>query len=141
MQFAQRGPKMKRLLLTTAITIFTTTSSFADTMALVNQWYGAIKTSNRAVFKEMIAEDASIEIRPLEITQTKSEFIEALDTWEEITDDLTLIIKGSGATGETTAQAMVCYRFSENSYLNEETFTFLDGKITAHTQTRREDEC
>jgi len=132
---------MKRLLLTTVITIFTTTNVFADNMALVNQWYGAMKTSNRAVFQEMLAADASIEIRPLEITQTKSEFIEALDNWEEITGDLTLIIRGSGATGETSAQARVCYRFSENSYLNEENFTFLDGKVTGYIQTRLEDEC
>ncbi len=132
---------MKRLLTTAAVFLFTAHSALAADTSLVSEWYGALKTSNRTVFEKLLATDATIDLKPLEITQSKAEYIEALDNWEDVAKDLTLIMKGVKSTGETTATANVCYRFSENSFLNEEQFVFLDGKITSFTQVRKKDEC
>lgn len=132
---------MKRLLTSAAVFLFTAQSALAANTDLVAQWYSALKTSNPEIFKELIADDATLDLRPLEITQTKAEYIEALDNWEDIAKDLTLIMKGVNSTGETTVTANVCYKFSENSFLNEEQFVFLDGKITSYTQLRQKDEC
>lgn len=132
---------MKKLMLTTAIMMFASHVAQAADTELVNKWYGALKTSNRAVFQELIANDAVLEINPLEITQTKGEYIEALDNWEDVAEDLTLIMKGVNSRSETTAVAMVCYKFSQNSFLNEERFEFLDNKVIKYSQIRRQDEC
>ena len=132
---------MRRLLLSATLLLFTAHSAIAADIALVSKWYGALKTSNREVFKELLANDAILDLKPLEIEQTKAEYIESLDNWEEAAENLTLIMKGVNSTGETTAKATVCYRFSENSFLNEESFVFLGGKITKFTQARLKDEC
>lgn len=132
---------MKKLLISIAMILFASQTAIAENADLVSKWYSALKTSNQTIFNELIAEDAVLEINPLEITQTKSEYIEALDNWEEVAKDLTLIIKGIRSTGETTVRAMVCYKFSENSFMNEELFVFLDGKITSFSQNKRSDEC
>lgn len=116
-------------------------TAIAENADLVSKWYSALKTSNQAMFQELLADDAVLNINPLEITQTKAEYIEALDNWKEVAKDLTLIIKGITPTGETTVRAMVCYKFTENSALNEELFVFLDGKITSFTQNKQSDEC
>lgn len=132
---------MKRLLLSATVLFFTAQSAIAADTELVAKWYSALKTSNRETFKELLADEATLDLKPLEITQTKAEYIEALDNWEDVAKDLTLIMKGVNSTGETTASANVCYKFSENSFLNEELFIFLDGKVTSYTQNRLKDEC
>lgn len=132
---------MKKLLIAISVMLFASKTAFAENTDLATKWYSALKTSNQAIFKELIADDATLEINPLEITQTKAEYIATLDNWEETTKDLTLIMKGINASGETTVTAIVCYRFSENSYLNEERFVFLDDKITSFSQNRKTDEC
>lgn len=132
---------MKKLLISIAMMLMASQTAIAENTDLVSKWYSALKTSNQGIFEELLADDAVLNINPLEITQTKAEYIEALDNWEEVAKDLTLIMKGINSTGETTVTAMVCYRFSENSSLNEERFVFLDGKITNFSQNKRSDEC
>lgn len=132
---------MKKLLISIAMMLMASQTAIAENTDLVSKWYSALKTSNQAIFEELLADDAVLNINPLEITQTKAEYIEALDNWEEVAKDLTLIMKGINATGETTVVAMVCYKFTENTALNEERFVFLDGKITNFTQSKQNDEC
>jgi len=132
---------MKKLLISIAMMLFASQTAIAENTELVSKWYSALKTSNEAMFKELIADDATLEINPLEVTQTKAEYIAALNNWEAKAKDLTLIMKGVKSTGETTVRAMVCYKFPETSSLNEERFVFLDGKITNFSQNTRSDEC
>lgn len=116
-------------------------TAIAENTDLVSKWYSALKTNNQTSFKELIANDAVLTLNPIEAIQTKAEYITALDTWADTAKDLTLIMKGVNDTGETTVTANVCYKFSESSYLNEELFVFLDGKITSFTQNRKNDAC
>ncbi len=132
---------MKRLLISTAILMFASQAAIAADRELVAKWYSALKTSNTGTFNELLADDATIDLKPLEITQTKVEYIAALDNWEDVAKDLTLIMKGVNSTDETTATAIVCYKFSENSFLNKEEFVIIDEKITSFSQTRQKDEC
>ena len=132
---------MKKLFISIAMMLFASQIAIAENTDLVSKWYSALETSNREVFKELLADDAVLNLNPLEITQTKAEYIEALDNWDIVAKDLTLIIKDVNSNGETKVAANVCYRFSGNSFLNEERFVFLDGKITNFTQNRRQDEC
>lgn len=132
---------MKKLLISIAMMLFASQTAIAENTELVSKWYSALKTSNEAMFKELIADDATLELNPLEVTQTKAEYIAALNNWEATAKDLTLIMKGVKSTGETTVRAMVCYKFPESSSLNEERFVILDGKITNFSQNTRSDEC
>ena len=132
---------MKKLLISITMMLMASQTAIAENADLVSKWYSALKTSNQAMFQELLADDAVLNINPLEITQTKAEYIEALENWKEVAKDLTLIIKGISPTGETTVRAMVCYKFTENSTLNEELFVFLDGKITNFSQKKRGDKC
>lgn len=132
---------MKKLLISITMMLMASQTAIAENADLVSKWYSALKTSNQAMFQELLADDAVLNINPLEITQTKAEYIEALENWKEVAKDLTLIIKGIKPTGETTVRAMVCYKFTENSTLNEELFVFLDGKITNFSQKKRGEEC
>lgn len=132
---------MKKLLISIAMMLFASQTAIAENTELVSKWYSALKTSNEAMFKELIADDATLELNPLEVTQTKAEYIAALNNWEATSKDLTLIMKGVKSTGETTVRAMVCYKFPETSSLNEERFVILDGKITNFSQNTRSDEC
>ena len=77
---------MRRLLLSAALLLFTAHSAIAADTELVSKWYSTLKT--------------------------KAEYIESLDNWKGVTENLTLIMKGVNSTGETT----VCYKFSENSF-------------------------
>ena len=132
---------MKKLLISITMLLMASQTAVAENADLASKWYSALKTSNQVIFEELLADDAVLNINPLEITQTKAEYIEALDNWREVAKDLTLIIKRLKPTGETTVRALICYKFSQNSSLNEELFVFLNGKITSFTQNKQSDEC
>jgi len=107
---------------------------------IIDQWYTALKTSDRTTFDTMLAANARIQIMDLGITQTKAEFIEALDNWEEAAKELKLSHE-IGKVNETSATVEVCYEFPSNSFTNEETFEFSDGKVVSQVQQQIEEGC
>ena len=131
---------MKRILFAVTVATFLTENTIASDTSIVDKWYSALKTSNRTAFSTLIGEDAKIELKSLEIVQTREEFIDALDNWEDASGELTLIRKIKSVT-ETTASVEVCYRFPSNSFMNLETFEFADSQVFLQIQEKIKDEC
>jgi hypothetical protein len=52
--------------------------------ALLERWYAALFDADREAISELLSDDATIRLEDLGVTQTKTEFIAALDEWEEI---------------------------------------------------------
>ncbi len=130
---------MKQVILAFTMA-FAATSSQAGENTIIDDWYDALKTSDRAAFGEILHDDAIIELDALGITQNKTEFIEALDNWEGAAKDLELSYTYEGVDA-TSATAEVCYRFPSNAFTNLEIFTVIDGRITRQSQEKMRDGC
>lgn len=106
----------------------------------VAKWFEALGAVDRIAFGELIAADAVIELRSLSFSQTKSEYIGALDNWEELSADTEIRTRPvSEREGGTTVQ--VCYRRPSEAWTNLEVFGFSNGFITGVVQERIADDC
>ncbi len=112
----------------------------SDSKSPIDQWYSALKTSDQNMFNEILSEQAKVEILDLGVTQTKAEFIAALDEWAEASKELKLSYEISSAD-DTKALVEVCYEFPSNSFTNEEQFTLSDGKVISQIQQQIEEGC
>ncbi|MCB1428717.1 MAG: hypothetical protein KDJ48_13170 [Nitratireductor sp.] len=106
----------------------------------VDTWYEALKSADRETFDQIIAEAAMIELKYLDVIQTKDEFIESLDSWEDIADGVSIRTRLVSATAES-ATVEVCYRFPDNERLNIENFVFSDGLIRSSVQELKAETC
>ncbi|MDF1608256.1 nuclear transport factor 2 family protein [Hoeflea sp. YIM 152468] len=111
--------------------------------SLLDRWYTALFDVNRVAIADLLADDAVITLEDLDVTQTKTEFIESLDEWEEVAKDANLawqLEEGTGADA-TKSSVLVCYQFPDNEMMIREVFTFADGKIARSVQTTVSDSC
>ncbi len=108
--------------------------------AEVQAWFVALTKVTHPGFKKLIAEDAKIELRDLGIIQTRQEFLDSLDEWEDATKGAILLTQMiSSQDGVDIVR--VCYRFKNNEQLNRETYHYTDGKITSVIQELIGKEC
>ncbi len=107
---------------------------------VVQRWFQALTTVDRREFNKLLAEDAKIELRDLGITQTKAEFIEALDNWEDATKGAILLTRPLTSIGGKDV-IETCYRFEENEQLNRETYISSQEVITSVIQELIGDKC
>jgi len=118
-------------------------SSAGAQSSLLDRWYTALFDVNRVAIADLLTEDAVINLEDLGVTQTKAEFIEALDEWEEVVKDANLawqLEEGTEADA-TQASVLVCYQFPDNEMMIREVFAFRDGKIASSVQTTAGDSC
>ncbi|MEZ5799471.1 MAG: nuclear transport factor 2 family protein, partial [Nitratireductor sp.] len=80
------------------------------------------------------------DLKYLDIVQTKDEYIESLDNWEEIADSVSIRTKLISATAGS-ASVEVCYHFPDNERLNVESFVFSDGLIRSSVQELKAETC
>ena len=144
-QFMQ---KLVRLIfVSVALVVAQISFSFAqDTVnepemsAEVQAWFVALTKVTHPGFKKLIAEDAKIELRDLGIIQTRQEFLDSLDEWEDATKGAILLTQMISSKDGTDI-VRVCYRFKNNEQLNRETYQYTDGKITSVIQELIGKEC
>ncbi len=106
----------------------------------VRAWFVALTKVNHPHFKKLIAEGTEIRLKDLGIVQTREEFLNSLDAWEEATKGAIILTQMiSSENGKDVVE--VCYRFPDNEQLNRETYHYSDGLITAVTQERIGNEC
>lgn len=111
--------------------------------SLLDRWYTALFDVNRIAIADLLAEDAVINLEDLGVTQTKAEFIEALDEWEDVAKNANLawqLEEGTEADA-TKASVLVCYQFPDNEMMIREVFGFRDTKIVSSVQTTVSDSC
>ena len=108
--------------------------------AEVQAWFVALTKVTHPGFKTLIAEDAKIELRDLGVIQTRQEFLDSLDEWEDATRGAILMTQMiSSKDGIDVVQ--VCYRFENNEQLNREIYHHADGIITSVIQELISKEC
>lgn len=130
---------MKHLLLAFSLAVQLATPATAGGN-LIDQWYSALKSSDREAFDRLLSPDAKIVLGDLGITQTREEFLEALDNWEDAAATLTLSYTQEGVDA-SSATAEVCYAFPSNSFTNLEVFYFQEDKIVRQEQEKMRDGC
>ncbi|MGB7287167.1 MAG: nuclear transport factor 2 family protein [Salaquimonas sp.] len=106
----------------------------------ITAWYEALKVNDADTLQVLLADDATIELTDLGITQTKTEFIASLDQWAEANAGAELKTRLVGAQ-EADFEMEVCYRFASNEVLNLETYSLDSGKIRKSVQERLSDSC
>lgn len=111
--------------------------------ALLDRWYWALFNVDRGVLSELLSDNALIELEDLGVTQTKMEFIAALDEWEDVAETANFAwqIDAEATQDASQATALVCYQFPGNDLMVREFFTFDQGKITGSVQSTVGDTC
>jgi hypothetical protein len=111
--------------------------------ALLDRWYWALFNVDRGLITELLSDNATIQLEDLGVTQTKAEFIAALDEWEEIaqTANFAWQVDSEASQDANQATALVCYQFTGNDLMVREVFTFGEGKITGSVQSTVGDTC
>ncbi len=108
--------------------------------APVTAWYSALRSADAPAFEALLAPGATIELKQLGVTQTREEFLESLDSWEDAVKGAEITAKP--AAGDTTGTVFnVCYKFPSNERLNRETFVFAGEKISAQAQETVAESC
>lgn len=118
-------------------------SAFAqNNKTAIKPWFQALSPVDREVISELLADDAQIELKDYDITQSKEEFVEALDNWEEAIESGSIAFKiDEDASSEENITTKVCYKFSSNELLTVETFEFNEGMIIKSVQETIADDC
>ncbi len=99
----------------------------------VRAWFVALTKVRHPGFKKLIREDAKIELRDLGIIQTREEFLNSLDEWNDATKGAILLTQMvSSQNGVDILN--VCYRFENNEQLNRETYSYANGQIISVIQ-------
>ncbi|MEL7430567.1 MAG: nuclear transport factor 2 family protein [Pseudomonadota bacterium] len=129
-----------RIALSCFLLVAGTSTVFADDSGAVDRWYKALRSNDRAAFAELMTEDARVFLNQLGVVQSREEFIESLDVWEEVSADVQIYVS-LDRVDEERLVATVCYQFPENSYTNSEMFSFDDGKIFQQVQERIQEGC
>lgn len=125
-----------------ALILLVAPAAFAqdDNKQLVDRWYAALTTVDRIAFEKMISGRAVFKLEDLGIEQTKAEFIESLDEWEDAMKGAAIrhqIIEENG----DTVSVRVCYTFSGNESLNREDLKFQAGMVVESVQAKVADNC
>lgn len=111
--------------------------------ALLDRWYWALFNVDRGLITELLSDTATIQLEDLGVTQTKAEFVAALDEWEEIaqTANFAWQLDSEAPQDSKQATALVCYQFPGNDLMVREIFTFDAGKISNSVQSTVGDTC
>ena len=125
------------------LAIFVGVPNAAAQTSLLDRWYTAMFDVNRIAIADLLADDATINLTDLGVSQTKAEFLDALDEWEEIvkTANFAWQLEDGAALDDARATALVCYQFPDKELMIREAFAFRDGKIISSNQTTVSDSC
>jgi hypothetical protein len=133
---------MKRALAAFALSLMLTPLAFArdDSTPVIEKWYAALAAVDRAAFESLISDSAVIELQDIGIKQTKPEFIESLDEWEDAAKGARILHKIE-TQSDGAVSVRVCYTFSGNESLNREDFKIENRMVTGSVQAKIADSC
>lgn len=107
---------------------------------MIEKWYIALAAIDRRAFETLLADNAAITLEDLDVEQTKREFIDSLDEWEEAMQGASIKHRISAETPESVT-VTVCYTFPNNESLTREVFTIDGEKVTRSVQATITDSC
>lgn len=108
--------------------------------SIVDRWYAALLRADEAALSELLADDATIRLDDIGVTQTKQEFLASMVEWQVAVKGATIRHKIEAEMGDTVA-VRTCYDFPNNDMTTRETFTTQDGVIVANTQMTIGENC
>jgi hypothetical protein len=131
-----------RSFLTTAFLLALSLLAFAqeDQSAIIAKWYAALSSIDRSTFETLISDKAVIKLEDIGVEQTKAEFIESLDEWEDAMKGATIRHQVISQSGNAISMR-VCYTFSGNQSLNHEDFKIEAGMVVESVQAKVADSC
>ena len=106
----------------------------------LDAWYEALQEGEAEEIDALLSDDAIIELKDLGIEQSKEEFVDSLDQWQELNADAVILTRLASAS-EKKAIIEVCYRFKSNEVFNRETFTLEGALILSSIQEKLADKC
>ncbi len=127
---------MARLILVIAVILLATLPVPADDAqnAIIESWYSALGTADRAVFDKILADDATVILEDIDTIQTKDEFLASLDEWKNAVRNAKVRHRIGGVEGDTMT-VFVCYQFPANTTYTREIFNFRNGRIIESAQS------
>lgn len=129
-----------RLIATALLVLSTVDPAAADPVETLDRWYEALMQPDRTALEAMLDENATITLEDLGISQTRGEFIESMDEWEDAVEGASEEHRLDSTVGDTVTM-LVCYHFSGNDLLMREGFTLAGDTITKSTQTTVAENC
>jgi Domain of unknown function (DUF4440) len=133
---------MTRLIFTIAVILSLIIPALADDAheILIERWYSGLATADRAVFDELLADDARVILEDIDTIQTKDEFLGSLDEWKNAVRSATVRHR-IGHLENGTITVFVCYQFPNNTTYTREIFSFRDAKIIESAQSSVGEAC
>ena len=133
---------MARLIFMIAVILLTPLPAVADDAhnAIIESWYSALGTADRAVFDRILADDATVILEDIDTIQTKDEFLASLDEWKNAVRSARVRHRIGGVEGDTTT-VFVCYQFPANTTYTREIFNFRNGRIIESAQSSLGEAC
>lgn len=134
-------PYVSRLLC--VFTLLACTSAYAqdDQSLVLKSWYQALFPVDRDTISNHLTDNAVVDLKDYDVVQSKSEFIESLDSWEDAIEGGSIKYKMKGLASGGAMRTHVCYIFSSNELMTEEIFTFSNGKIMNSIQVTIAEDC
>lgn len=118
--------------LAAAVLLLMTIAARADE-TVIDRWYAALLTADRAGLSDLLSDDARISLTDLGIEQNKAEFIASMGEWEHAVAGATIRRRIEKAE-DGVITVIACYDFPKNDILMRETFAVTGDRITANAQ-------
>jgi len=133
---------MARLIFMIAVILLTPLPAVADDAhnAIIESWYSALGTADRAVFDRILADDATVILEDIDTIQTKDHFLASLDEWKNAVRSARVRHRIGNVEGDTTT-VFVCYQFPANTTYTREIFNFRNGRIIESAQSSLGEAC
>lgn len=133
---------IKSTILLGAFCSFALSAVAQSNKTMIKPWFQALSPVDREVISQLLAEDAKIELKDYDIMQSKEEFVDALDAWEDAIENGTIAYKiEEDASSDDNITTKVCYKFPSNELMTIETFEFEDGLIIKSVQETVSEDC
>lgn len=134
-------PKVFRLMCVFGVLACTSVYAQDSQQLVLKSWYQALSPVDHDIISNLLTEDAMVELKDYDIVQSKSEFIDSLDSWEDAIDGGSIKYKMKDTASDQAMIAIVCYTFSSNALMTEEIFKFSNGKIMNSIQVTIAEDC
>lgn len=123
----------------TVLALLLTAGAFAQE-SIVDRWYEALLKADGPALSQLLADNATIRLDDIGVTQSKSEFIASMDEWQTAVKGANIRHKIEAEMGDTVV-VRTCYDFPNNDMTTRETFTTRSGLIVANTQMTIGENC
>ncbi|WP_367714657.1 DUF4440 domain-containing protein [Nitratireductor sp. GISD-1A_MAKvit] len=133
--------KLHRTTTLLAATAFTVSAAIAQETSSLEEWFEALRTSDRQKISELLSSDAEIVLNDIGVVQTKQEFLASLDAWEDAAGDDTEIRYRLDEENGKSLMVTVCYDFPGNSVLTSEQFQIENHRIKRSEQSQIAENC